>query len=104
MSELWLFLVASQVVIVFACRETSEPVLVDVETQGIDRGDGHVDAQVELEAVEEQGVVDVLTHYMGGALLRDLCELVRNYDTLALRGGCWFGYPKFIFVFFHFCF
>lgn len=67
-----MFLVASQVVIVFPGRESSQPVLINVETQGIDRGDGHVDAQVELEAVEEQGVVDVLTHYMGGALLRDL--------------------------------
>lgn len=67
-----MFLVASEVVIVFPCRETSEPVLINIKSQGINRGNGHVDAQVKFEAIEEQGVVDVLTHYMGGALLRDL--------------------------------
>jgi len=67
-----LLLVAGQVVVVLARRETSQAVLVNVETQGVDRGDGHVDSQVEFEAVEEQRVVNVFTHYMRGAFLWDL--------------------------------
>ncbi len=72
MSELRLLLVPSQVVVVFPCRESSEPVFVNIKPQRVDRGDGDIHAQVELEAVEQQRVVDVLTHYVRGALLRDL--------------------------------
>jgi hypothetical protein len=49
-------------------RETSQAFVVDVHTQRVDRGDCHVDAQVEFVVVQQEGVCDVLGGYH--ALLR----------------------------------
>ena len=45
--------------------ETNESITEEVDPQGLDRGDEHVDPEVELEAVDEEGALDVhLRHHI----------------------------------------
>lgn len=101
MCVLGLLLVSMEGVCILAGCEPREAIFVDVEAQGVDAGDRDVDSEVELEAVEEQGIVDVLTHYVRGAFLGNLTQLVSYNYSLALGGCSWLSYPQLVFVPFH---
>lgn len=49
--------------LVLGSSEPSQSFLVDVDTQGLNAGESHVDAEVKLEAVDEERPVDVVTRY-----------------------------------------
>ncbi len=40
--------------------KTHESLLVDVDSQGVDAGDGNVDTEIELLFVDEHGVIDIV--------------------------------------------
>lgn len=101
MGELRLLFVSRQVIVIFTCCKASQAVFIYVQAKGIDASERHIDSEVELETIEEQGIVDVLTHDVGGPLLWDLCQLVCNDDTLPLGGCSRLRDPKLLLIFLH---
>jgi len=78
-----LVLLGLQVVRVLTRRKPRQPLLVHIDLQRVDGGECHVDPEVELEAVDEEGVVDVVAGHQ--ALLHlNLAEVVCDEDAFAL--------------------
>jgi len=75
---------------VVLCRaESHEPLLVDVDPERLKACNRHIDSHVEFQAIDQEGVVDVVRHNCVGLLL-DLSGRVRNDpdpDSLASRRG-----------------
>ena len=101
MCELRLLFVSRQVIVILSCCKPSQAVFIYVQAKGVNASERHIDSEVEFETIEEQGIVDVLTHDVGGPLLWDLCQLVCNDYTLPLGGGRWLSDPKLLLIFLH---
>eukprot|EP00960_Hanusia_phi_P055704 763042-Hanusia_phi.AAC.4 len=54
---------APHVLVVLLRAEAREAVVVEVEAEGVEGSDEHVEAHVELPAVDEERLVDVLLHH-----------------------------------------
>jgi len=49
--------------LVLLSREPAQPLLVHIEGQGVNAGHQHIDPEVEFEALDEVGLVDVPLHH-----------------------------------------
>jgi hypothetical protein len=77
--------------------EPGQPLLVDVDPHWVAPVDQHVDAHVELEAVDQQRVIHVQLHDARPAL--QLFSPREQHDSLPLRGGFRFEYIDWLFLF-----
>eukprot|EP00754_Rhynchopus_humris_P017024 Rhum_TRINITY_DN14542_c4_g1::Rhum_TRINITY_DN14542_c4_g1_i1::g.97534::m.97534 len=66
---------------VLLCRKANETLVEDVDLQRVEAGDGHVDAQVELALLHQEGVGDVPLH--DARLHLVLRDLLDQADALA---------------------
>jgi hypothetical protein len=48
--------------IIFLGSEASQALIVDIESQRIDRSDGNIDSEIKLKSVDEEGVSYILRH------------------------------------------
>ena len=76
--------VATLALVILLRGEACQSVLVDVDAQRIDRREGHVNAQIELVAIDQQGFANVLTDDHGGAL-GDVVDVLGDEDAFSLR-------------------
>ena len=65
-----LVLAIVRVLVVGLSRKSAQPLVVDVEPQGVYAEDGDVDPEVELEVVDEERVGDVVADDQGGVFLQ----------------------------------
>lgn len=72
MSELGLLLIPNQIIVIFSSGESCQAIFINVESEGINTGNGNVNSQIEFEAIEKEWIIDVLTDDMRGAFLGDL--------------------------------
>ena len=72
-------------IILFACKPT-QPLLVDIDTKRVDRGDGDVNTKVPLEFVNEQRIRNVLLDdaRLLACTARHLIKAADDLDSLAL--------------------
>jgi hypothetical protein len=61
----FLILAVAVCFIIDLCSESAQTFLVDIDAQGVDSGDGYVDAEVEFETIDEKRVVDVVAYDQG---------------------------------------
>ena len=69
-------------------RESHHALLIKEYFQGLAAEHQHVEAQVELEAIDKVGVLHVLLHYIR-LVPWDLTQVVRKEDTLTLTHAVW---------------
>lgn len=101
MGELILFLVATHYIVVLACCKTGKAIFKDIQPQWVDGSKRHIHPQVKFEAIEQQGIVDVLTHDVRSSLLGDFSKLISDYDAFALTRCGRLGNPELLFIFLH---
>lgn len=70
--------------LVFLCREPAQPLFVEIEDQRVHAGDQDVDPEVELEAVDEVGPVEVALHHAVSSRV-DVLQLPSQENSLPLR-------------------
>ena len=58
----FLILAVSCRLIISLGGETSQSLLIDVEPNWVDPSDGHIDTEVKLKSVDEEGVVDIVAY------------------------------------------
>ena len=84
---------------ILAGSKTSQAFFEDVDAQRMDASDNGIYAQVELVAVQEKRVMDVLADDVVGSttavLLIDFLNPVRYEDSTTLCLGCRLEYPLF---------
>lgn len=87
MLELFILAVPCILIISF-CGEPTQSLVVYEDAKRIDSQDGDIDAQVEFEVVDEEGIVDVVTHDQRRVLLKlaqDGAQLRGYGNALPLR-------------------
>ena len=72
-------------------REPRQALLVNEDAKRDDTRDQHVDAQVELEIIDEEGLVEVALRHIVLSML-DPLEVPRQEDSFSLATGLWFNY------------
>ena len=87
--------------IIFRGSKSGQPLLINVEFERVDRCDCHIDSEVELEAVEEQWIIDILRDYIRLLFVRYVINLVCHENATALRRGRWLYDPHFRTITFH---
>lgn len=78
--------------VVLLSGKAGQAVLVNVDSEWIDGGQGDIDPQVKLVAVDQQGLANVLTHDHLCAL-RNLIDVLSDEDAFALRRCRWLADP-----------
>ena len=76
--------VATLALVILLCGEACQPVLVDVDAQWIDRREGHIDAQIKLVAINQQGFANIPTDDHWCALW-DVVDVFGDEDAFSLR-------------------
>ena len=71
-----------------------ESLIIEIEPEGVDTGDQDIDPQVKLEAVNQEGVLDVSLHTETGIRVRNIRELVNDLDPLAAGILGWLHNPQ----------
>ena len=99
-----LFLIARYIIIVLTSCKPCQSIVIDIESQGINTSDRYIDPQIELIAIEQQGVINILTDNVGTALIGNLCKFICHDNAFALRGGRGLCDPELVFVSLHFGF
>lgn len=83
----------------FFSSKSDQPILVNVKSERVHTGQRHVDPQIELEAVDEEGIGDVLTHeYVRDFLVENHLDIICDVNSLALRGSIRLANVKFLAV------
>ena len=75
--------------------EAYQAIFVNVEAQRVDRGDRHVEPEIELVPVDQERFAHILTDDQLSSI-GDLVHILSDEDTLALRAGGRFADPAFL--------
>jgi len=100
MRVLLLFQISVSTATVLLGGEPGQSIFVDVYSKRVNAGKRNVDSEIELIAVYQQRIVDVLTGYH---LLsrRDVVVVLGDKYAFALGTRCWFDDPLSLRVFCH---
>lgn len=88
---------------VLSSCKSCEAVLVHVDPQRVYARDSDVDSEVELQAIDQERIRDVMTgdHVLASHLMYHFRILVRDNDSLALRLACWLEDPELVWFSLH---
>lgn len=85
--------VATLTLIVLLCCKAGQSILVDIDTQRIDRCEGNIDSEIELVTIDQERLAHVLAHNHGRTLW-NFIDVLSDKDAFTLRRRGWLTDPS----------